>query len=287
MFSIPNLLTSGNLLAGILSILFSLQGRIDIAVYCLLISMTLDFFDGFLARLLKQHSELGKQLDSLADMVSFGVAPGVLVFVLFIVSGATQLTGLLAEELLYPMIGTSLKSLIDLYFKHLIYGPEAGDVFVFKGWTMVLPFVAILIPFFSLFRLAKFNLDKRQSEQFIGLPTPANTLFFMGIALTLWFGLKSETIGAILAEILVGEQVLMTLVVLFSFLLIAELPLIALKFKNFEIQQNWDKYILLVGGALIVVLLRQFALTFIVLLYLILSIIRFFFNKSTRNEIQS
>jgi CDP-diacylglycerol--serine O-phosphatidyltransferase len=287
MFSIPNILTSGNLLAGILSILFSLQGRIDIAVYCLLVSMTLDFFDGFLARLLKQHSELGKQLDSLADMVSFGVAPGVLVFVLFIVSGAMQLTGLLAEELLYPMLGTSLKSLIDLYFKHLIYGPEVGDVFIFQGWPLVLPIVAILIPFFSLFRLAKFNLDKRQSEQFIGLPTPANTLFFMGIALTLWFGLKSESIGAILAEILVGEQVLMTLVVLFSFLLIAELPLIALKFKNFEFQQNWDKYVLLVGGALIVVLLRQFALTFIVLLYIVLSIIRFFFNKSTRHEIQS
>jgi CDP-diacylglycerol---serine O-phosphatidyltransferase len=280
MFRLPNLLTAGNLLCGIVAIVFTLQGRLDLAVYLLLLGMFFDFLDGFVARLLQQQGELGKQLDSLADMVSFGVAPGIIAFVLFIISGAVQLTGSLTESLYLPTMGESVKNLIELYFKHLLYGHEPSDLILFHGWTLVLPFVSLFIPFFSLFRLAKFNLDTRQSEQFIGLPTPANTLFILGITLTLWFGFQSESIGAVLAEILLREQILMTLLVVFSFLLTAEIPLIALKFKSFSPKKNWEKFALLVGSLILIIALKQFALSFIVLLYLILSTIHYFIQKS-------
>jgi CDP-diacylglycerol--serine O-phosphatidyltransferase len=280
MFRLPNLLTAGNLLCGIVAIIFTLQGRLDLAVYLLLLGMFFDFLDGFVARLLNQQGELGKQLDSLADMVSFGVAPGIIAFVLFIISGAVQLTGSLAASLYLPTMGESVKNLIELYFKHLLYGQEPSDLILFHGWTLVLPFVSLFIPFFSLFRLAKFNLDTRQSEQFIGLPTPANTLFILGITLTLWFGFQSESIGTLLAEILLREQILMTLLVIFSFLLIAEIPLIALKFKSFSPKKNWEKFALLVGSLILIIALKQFALSFIVLLYLILSTIHYFIQKS-------
>jgi CDP-diacylglycerol--serine O-phosphatidyltransferase len=280
MFKLPNLLTAGNLLCGIAAIFVALQGRLDLAVYFLIFSMLLDFLDGFVARLLNQQGELGKQLDSLADMVSFGVAPGAITFILLIVSSAIELTGSLAGSMLMPTMGESVKHLVELYFKHLLYAPDASDRIVFYGWTLVLPFVSLLIPFFSLFRLAKFNLDTRQSEQFIGLPTPANTLFILGIALTLWFGYQSETVGAVLAEILVREQILMSLVVLFSVLLISEIPLIALKFKSFSFKENWEKFALLAGSLLMILTLRQFALSFIVLLYLVLSTIHYYIQKS-------
>lgn len=279
MFNIPNLLTAGNLLLGVFSIFLALQGRLDLASYCLFLAMILDFFDGFAARLMKKQSELGKQLDSLADMVSFGVAPGALVFILLIVASAIQQTGLSAGELLYPSLGGSLKSLIDVYFECLIYGATQDSAIAFHGWTLVLPFVGFFVPFFSLFRLAKFNIDTRQSEQFIGLPTPANTIFFTGITLTFWFGLKTEGIGGILAELFVREQILMTLVVLFSVLLITEIPLIALKFKSFAFKSNIFRYMILAISVVLIITLRQFALTFIVLLYLLLSIAQNYFIK--------
>lgn len=280
MFNLANILTGFNMLCGSVSILFALQGRLDLAVYMLLIAMILDFLDGFVARWQNTQGEMGKQLDSLADMISFGLAPGVLVFVLFVVSSAVLHTGSLEASLLMASMGESVKSLVDLYFKHLIYGVDTSDYVVFHGWNVVLPFVSLFIPFFSLFRLAKFNLDTRQSEQFIGLPTPANTLFFSGLAMILWFGFNDMGSGALLAEIIIREQILMSLTVLFSVLLVAEIPLIALKFKNMSIIANWDKYLLISGALILVVFLKLFALSFIVLLYLILSIISFFYNKS-------
>lgn len=280
MFRLPNLLTAGNLICGIMAIIVALQGRLDLSVYLLLIGMFFDFLDGFVARLLNQQGELGKQLDSLADMVSFGVAPGIITFVLLIVSGAIELSGSLASSLVQPTMGESVKHLVELYFKHLLYAPESTDIFIYHGWTLVLPFVSLFVPFFSLFRLAKFNLDTRQSEQFIGLPTPANTLFILGISMTLWFGFQSESVGAILAEILLREQILMTLIVIFSVLLIAEIPLISLKFKSFSPKNNWEKFALLAGSLILIVALKQFALSFIVLLYLVLSTIHYFIQKS-------
>jgi len=287
MFNLPNLLTAGNLLSGVLSIFCALQGRLDLSVYLLLLAMILDFLDGFVARLLNKQGEIGKQLDSLADMVSFGVAPGAIAFVLFIVSSSVLSSGSLAGSLVEPTMGESLKKLVDLYFNNLLFSNNDIQTGTFQGWALVLPFVAFFIPFFSLFRLAKFNLDTRQSEQFIGLPTPANSLFIMGIALILWFGFGTEGMGSILAEILIREQVLMTLTVLFSALLIAELPLIALKFKNFTFSDNWEKYSLVLGSLILILILKQFALSFIVLLYLLLSIFVYLVPKTQNHEIQS
>lgn len=242
--------------------------------------MVLDFFDGFVARLLNKQGELGKQLDSLADMVSFGAAPGVIVFVLLIVSGAVSVHGSLAEVLIGDSMGSSIKMLIDQYFSALIYGNPEGLASTFYGWSLILPFLAMLIPFFSLFRLAKFNLDTRQSEHFIGMPTPANTLFFVAIALTLWFGFGTQGYPALLAEILLREGVLSTLIVIFSIMLITELPLIALKFKDFSFKNNANKYILIALSITLILLLGVFALPFIVLLYLTISLISFFVTKS-------
>lgn len=280
MFSIPNILTAGNLLCGCLSILFTLQGRLDLAAYLIFIAMLLDFLDGFAARLLNKQGELGKQLDSLADMVSFGAAPGIIVFVLLIVSGAVSVHGSLADVLTGDSMGSSMKMLIDQYFSALIYGNPEGLASTFYGWNLMLPFLALLIPFFSLFRLAKFNLDTRQSEHFIGLPTPANTLFFVAIALTLWFGFGTQGYPALLAEILLREGVLSTLIVIFSVMLITELPLIALKFKDFSFKNNANKYILIGLSITLMLLLSVFALPFIVLLYLTISLISFFVTKS-------
>jgi len=279
MFNLPNIITAGNLIAGCLSIIFALQGRLDLASYALLFAMLLDFFDGFLARLLKLQGELGKQLDSLADMVSFGAAPGIIAFVLLILSGAVSLNGSLSAVLVGDTMGSSMKILIDQYFEALFYGASEYHVVPFHGWYLVLPFISLLIPFFSLFRLAKFNLDTRQSDQFIGLPTPANSLFIISIALTLWFGYGENNFKGLLSEIFLREGVLSTFIVMFSIMLIAEFPLIALKFKNYSLKDNLDKYIL-IGFALILFLtLQVFALSFIVILYLTISLIRFFVNK--------
>jgi CDP-diacylglycerol--serine O-phosphatidyltransferase len=280
MFSLPNILTAGNLLCGSTSILFALQGRLDLAAYMLIFAMVLDFFDGFAARLLNKQGELGKQLDSLADMVSFGAAPGVITFVLFIVSGAVSVNGSLAEVMLGDRMGGNVKLLIDQYFETLLSGVSETQLVQFNAWTLILPFVSLFIPFFSLFRLAKFNLDTRQSTHFIGLPTPANTLFFISIALTLWFGFGTEGFPGLLAEILMREGVLSTLVVIFSVMLIAEVPLISLKFKGFDFQGNLDKYVLIALSITLILLFGVFALPFIVLLYLAISFIRFFVTKS-------
>jgi CDP-diacylglycerol--serine O-phosphatidyltransferase len=280
MFSLPNILTAGNLLCGCLSIVFALQGRLDLAAYLLFTAMILDFFDGFAARLLNKQGELGKQLDSLADMVSFGAAPGIITFVLLIISGGVSINGSLAGVMSGDLMGGNIKLLIDQYFDALFNGANEMHMILFSSWSLILPFVALIIPFFSLFRLAKFNLDTRQAEHFIGLPTPANTLFFVSIALTLWFGFGTEGFTAVLAEILMREGVLSTLVVIFSVLLVTEVPLIALKFKDFSFKNNIDKYILIGLSITLMVLFGVFALPFIVLLYLTISLIRFFVTKS-------
>jgi CDP-diacylglycerol---serine O-phosphatidyltransferase len=274
------MLTAGNLLCGSTSILFALQGRLDLAAYLLLIAMLFDFFDGFAARLMNKQGELGKQLDSLADMVSFGAAPGVITFVLFIVSGAVSANGSLSEVMLGDKMGENVKFLIDQYFDSLLSGVSETQLIQFNAWTLILPFVSLFIPFFSLFRLAKFNLDARQSTHFIGLPTPANTLFFISIALTLWFGFGTAGFPGLIAEIFMREGVLSTLAVIFSVLLISEVPLIALKFIDFSFKNNIDKYALIVLSITLMMLFGVFALPFIVLLYLTISFIRFFVIKS-------
>ncbi len=232
---LPNLLTLSNLAAGLLGILSVLKGDFSTAAVFLAIALLCDFLDGFVARLLKVHSELGKQLDSLADMVTFGVLPG---FVLFKLFGSAQLT---AEPV--------------------------------PGW---LAYVAFLIPIFSALRLAKFNIDTRQGDHFIGLPTPANALFIFSVA---W--LIEHTENQDLRILLLHPFFLTFISVVFSLLLVAELPLIALKFKNYRWRDNNGRFLLILGVILLFVLFKLRALAFVIPLYLILSLI----FKPNSNEI--
>ncbi|MEO9256729.1 MAG: CDP-alcohol phosphatidyltransferase family protein [Crocinitomicaceae bacterium] len=277
MFSIPNFFTASNLICGVLGIIFSLSGRIDLAPWLVFVALICDFLDGFLARKLKQASELGKQLDSLADMVTFGVLPGVVCFILLIIGGANEIVHLpnstVASPWLSDSFGQSVNALIDMYVGDLTGNPITTAPFHFYGWYLFVPFIALLIPFFSLFRLAKFNLDKRQSDQFIGLPTPANTLFFMAFPLMLWDGWGTTDWKSTISLLVLKDSILTSFIVLFSFLLIAELPLIALKFKTFKWKKNESRYILIMGSCILIMLLSLWSIPIIVFLYLILSII--------------
>ena len=215
---LPNFLTLLNLLSGVLGILWVLEGQPLYGAYFVILSATFDFFDGFAARLLKVQSELGKELDSLADVVSFGVLPGILLYSL-------------------------TKSQTEVSF---------------------LPYCTLIIPMLSAYRLAKFNLDTRQSDRFIGLPTPANALLLTTI----------PHLAARWPELSPWLSSPITLVViawLTSLLLVVELPLIALKFKNSSLRDNSYRYALLLIGAVCLVWLQLAGIPLVILAYLLLS----------------
>jgi CDP-diacylglycerol---serine O-phosphatidyltransferase len=282
MFTLPNILTASNLLCGILAIIFTLYGRIDLAPVLILFALVFDFLDGFLARKMKLSGELGKQLDSLADMITFGVAPGIMCFVLLIISGGHEIVHSIdatASPFLYDTFGTSINALITMYLSDLTGNPLSQAAFHYSGWYLFSPFIALVIPFFSLFRLAKFNLDTRQSDRFIGLPTPALTLFFMVFPLILWDAWGEEGWRVFLANLVLKESILTGLIVLFSALLVAEIPLIALKFKDYSWKKNKLKYILIVSSGLFMVFFSFRAIPLIIFTYLCLSFIDNFMEK--------
>ena len=167
LFNLPNLLTAGNMLSGILSILCVFMGRFEWAPWFIFLGAIFDFLDGFAARLTKQYSELGKQMDSLADMITFGVAPGIIMMVIIAIS---------IEMGSYPE-GANVSEYADYVLEKWKLGLFHDSSLQFEGIYKYLPFLGLMIPVFSLFRLAKFNIDTRQSESFIGMPTPAVTLF--------------------------------------------------------------------------------------------------------------
>lgn len=148
--NIPNLITCLNLVAGNIAIIFALYGQLTGAVILIFCAALLDFLDGMAARLFNAHSPIGKDLDSLADMVSFGLAPGMVMFILLKYSLPTNVP--------------------------------------FSLFYQVVPFISLLIPVFSALRLAIFNNDKRQVSSFIGLPTPANAIFISSLALIHSYG---------------------------------------------------------------------------------------------------
>lgn len=236
---IPNTLTALNLFCGCIAVLSFLNHFYFLGIILVFVAEIADFFDGFVARLLKVQSELGKQLDSLADMISFGFVPGTILYV----------------ALLKTSNQTNFTELIDS--------------------QNYLPFAGFLITVFSGLRLAKFNIDTRQSTSFIGLPTPANTLFFLTIPL-IWINLE-PTNG--IFEIISNPLVLISFTLVFSYLLVAELPLIALKFKGFGIKQNGFRYTLIASGIISIALFTYLAIPVILILYILLSIIENFITK--------
>ena len=226
---IPNALTCGNLLCGCVGLRAALTGNLTVAAWLIGLAAVFDFFDGFAARALRVHSPIGKELDSLADMVTFGVLPGAVAFRLLETAGA-------------------------------------GSV-ALGAYAVSWAHVALLIPVCSALRLAKFNVDTRQTDQFIGLPTPANAL--------LWASLPLILTGppGVLHAPLGNAWVVGGLVVGLSALLVAELPLFALKFKNYRPADNKIPYLFLVLSLAFIFAFSFAAVPLIVLLYVLLSVI--------------
>lgn len=246
---IPNAITCGNLVCGCLAIVQAFNGNLVWAAYLVGIAAVLDFFDGFAARLLKVSSAIGKDLDSLADMVTFGVVPGVVMFQMIRISNLWDL----------PMENSG-------NFGALWEGLNMND-----PWS----YIAFLIPVFSALRLAKFNNDTRQSDSFIGVPTPANAILICSLPLILDLrnGYVDENSNMELAMIILNKKLLIGLSFVMSFLLVAELPLIALKFKNFGWKGNEVRFVFLILALVLLSVFQYMGIPFVILLYVLLSIV--------------
>jgi len=211
---IPNFITCLNLFSGCVASYLAFKGNYEGAFIAILLAAVFDFMDGFAARLLKAYSAMGKELDSLADMISFGLAPGAIVFSFLTDTGTNE-------------------------------------------W---LPFVGFLIPVFSGLRLAKFNIDDRQSSSFLGLPVPANAIFWAGLVYSfspflmdnVWF--------------------LFILIALFCFFLVSEIPMFSLKFKNVSWKENQNQYLFLIGCGVILAIFQLSAFALIISWYIASSV---------------
>ena len=222
---IPNTITALNLISGCIAVQFALFGD---PLYCaifIVLSAVFDFFDGMLARLLNVSGPLGKELDSLADDITFGFAPSAIVFSLF-------------KEVQYPEF--------------------------MSGITEYFPYTAFIIAAFSALRLGKFNIDPRQSSSFIGLPTPANALFWGSLVVGAHSFLVSDSFNAIY---------LFILVILMSYLLVAELPMFSLKFKNLSWRDNKVSYIFLLICIPLLAVFRISGFAAIILWYILWSLL--------------
>lgn len=221
---IPNFITCLNLFAGCIATVFVYNGDLETAAYLVLLAALFDFLDGLAARAFNAYSEIGKQLDSLADMVSFGFVPGLFVF---------------------KMLSNTLED---------------------NGLPMYLAYVGFIITIFSALRLAKFNIDTRQSENFIGLATPANTLFFISIPF-----LQNQSLEVL--HILTNPLVLIFLSIGMSYLLISEISLFSFKFKSLQFKKNIHRYLLILISLILIILFKFAAIPMIIVFYILLSII--------------
>lgn len=238
---LPNLITLLNLLSGCIAILFVFSGDLVVASFLVLLGMFFDFFDGLAARLLHVQSEIGLQLDSLADMVTFGVVPGLMMF------------QLLNKAVTPHVLETGYENSVIMNW--------------FEGSINFLPFIGLLIILASAYRLAKFNVDSRQTSSFVGLPTPANTLLIISLPLIFQFQYTE-----FLESIIINKWFLIGLTLLSSFLLNAELPLFALKFKTWDFASNKVRYLFLATCLVLIIALQFIAIPVIILLYILLSL---------------
>ncbi|MGB3182418.1 MAG: CDP-diacylglycerol--serine O-phosphatidyltransferase [Cyclobacteriaceae bacterium] len=223
---IPNSLTCANLLSGCIGIVIVLNGRPEWAAYMVWIAALFDFLDGFVARMLKVQSPIGKELDSLADMVTFGVLPAMTIFYL------------IREGLPF---GNNLEEIPILPF---------------------LSYAGFLLAIFAALRLAKFNIDTRQSDSFIGVPTPAMALFITSLPLVY------NRTGL---DWIMNPYFLAIIAVIFSILMVAEIKLLALKFKDFTWANNKLRFILIILSLAMLVTLGIAAIPLVIILYVTLS----------------
>ena len=241
---LPNLITLLNLLCGSIAVLFAVNGELVTTAIFVFLGILFDFFDGLVARKLNVQSELGLQLDSLADMVTSGLVPGIVMFQLFNLADSTWI-----EFSYNATVGLS-SSLAQNSF---------------------LPFFGLLITLASAYRLAKFNISTNQSDSFIGLPTPANTLLILSFPLILEFQ-NNDVINAII----LNKWFLISITLLSAYLMNANIKLLALKFKNFSFKDNSARFILIILAIILLVIFQFAAIPLIILTYIIISIL----NKS-------
>ena len=244
---IPNLFTSLNLCCGCIATIFIVSGEPVGAIFFMLLGIFFDFFDGLAARALKVTSEVGVQLDSLADMITSGLVPGLLMIHLM-----TQLAW-----------GVDVGDYFRLLFgESVLVEPPYEEGFL---WT---PFFGLLIVVGAAYRLAKFNVDERQTSGFIGLPTPANAIFIASLVMIM------ESFSPAWAyELLSNEWVLLGITIASSLIMNSEIRLFALKFKSFGFKENWYKYGFLLVSALALLLFKIIAVPFIIIGYILFSIV--------------
>lgn len=235
LFTIPNMLTLGNLLCGSAAVVALLvHSNYELAFWLMIASAVCDFFDGFAARLLKSASPLGVQLDSLADMVSFGLVPSVALYCVY----------------------DALPALLQI--------PD--------NVSIALRYLTFIIVAFSALRLAKFNIDDTQHTEFCGLPTPANGLLCLSLAML-----------AAAGDVALTQEAVVAIAVVMAFLLISPMRMFALKFKGFGWKGNEIRYVFILASVVIAVLFTRFAVPTIILLYIVISAVRWAINLCKRS----
>ncbi|WP_139059105.1 CDP-alcohol phosphatidyltransferase family protein [Polaribacter reichenbachii] len=230
--NIPNLLTLGNLFCGTVAAIFAVEEDFINASIFVLIGILFDFFDGFAARLLKVTGELGKQLDSLADMVTSGVVPGIIMLKLI-------------QNNLLKDFNDIDKSIFDVSL------------------------IGLILTLAACYRLAKFNLDTRQTNSFIGLPTPAMCLFIISLPL-----IQEYSDIEFAVNLTYNNYFLIAITWVLTYLMNAELPLFSLKFKDYSLKNNWITYLFLAFSLVLILLLNYLSIPIIITFYVFLSIIK-------------
>ncbi len=241
---IPNFLTALNLLCGTFAIFFAIHGRIELAAYFIFAGAIFDFSDGFAARALNAYSEIGKQLDSLADLISFGLAPAAIY-----------------STMLFRM-------------KYSDVSPSFFEMSWVNQSIVLFPFVLAV---FAAFRLAKFNLDTRQTENFLGLTTTATGIFTASFALLL---LK----GTPWLMMILSPSLIIMMIAVFCVLLVSEVPMFSLKFKNFSWSENQNRFLLVIAGIFLIIWQGLGGISLLILLYILYSVISLFVCRKTINE---
>ena len=233
--NLANAITLGNLFSGCIGAVHLILGDYQTTAICIILSLVLDFFDGFVARALKANSNLGTQLDSLADMVSFGLIPGLAMF-----------------KMLEP-------------FGNEVLGMQLPFAIKYFGF---------LITLFSCLRLAIFNLDEDQKYYFKGLNTPSNTILIFGIYYFIeTISLDFNKLNYILADMHVKGGILIFITILSSWLLISPIKMIAMKFKSKQLKDNYPKLALLIGGILILLIFKTTGIPLVIIYYILISLI--------------
>jgi CDP-diacylglycerol---serine O-phosphatidyltransferase len=242
---IPNLFTFLNMGSGLIALIFVFQNHFESAALFVFLGVFFDFFDGFFARIFKVQSAIGLQLDSLADMITSGVVPGAVVFFMLQMN--------VNENLL----------------------------FADSRWYNYMPYLGFVLTMAAGYRLAKFNIDTRQTVSFIGVPTPAMSIFVLSLPLV---AMHSDI--QILVHLVQSTGFLIATVFVFSYLMNCELPLFALKFKSFDWQSNAEKYIFMGISILLLIILGVTAFPLLIILYILISTILFWLNKQKPLEYQ-